>query len=139
MIKELCKDEAILSKRCERATAEDAPIAQDLVDTMHSLEDCGCLAANQIGVTKAVVVFQDDSGADHVMYNPRIIMGLRAAKMVEGCMTREEPSKVTRYQKVKVSFDELVDGELKPRRRDYTGFEAQMIQHMCDHCQGKLV
>ena len=114
MIKELCKDEAILSKRCERATAQDAPVAQDLVDTMHSLEDCGCLAANQIGVTKAVVVFQDDSGADHVMYNPRIM-------------------------KVKVSFDELVDGELKPRRRDYTGFEAQMIQHMCDHCQGKLV
>ena len=64
MIKELCKDEAILSKRCERATAQDAPVAQDLVDTMHSLEDCGCLAANQIGVTKAVVVFQDDSGAD---------------------------------------------------------------------------
>lgn len=106
---------------------------------MHSLEDCGCLAANQIGVTKAVVVFQDDAGADHVLYNPRIMMGLRAAKMVEGCMTRDEPSKVTRYQKVKVSFDELVDGELKPRRRDYTGFEAQMIQHMCDHCQGKLV
>ena len=26
MIKELCKDEAILSKRCERATAQDAPL-----------------------------------------------------------------------------------------------------------------
>ena len=88
MIKELCKDEAILSKRCERATAQDAPVAQDLIDTMHSLEDCGCLAANQIGVNKAVVVFQDDAGADHVLYNPRIMMGLRAAKMVEASSSR---------------------------------------------------
>ncbi|MCH4083561.1 MAG: peptide deformylase [Olsenella sp.] len=139
MIKELCKDEAVLSTKCQRATAEDAPIAQDLVDTMKSLEDCGCLAANQIGVTKAVVAYQDDDGTPHVMYNPRIMMGLRAGKTVEACLTRDEPSKVTRYQKVKVSYDELVDGELKTRRRDFTGFEAQMIQHMCDHCQGKLV
>ena len=139
MIKELCKDEAILSQRCQRATAEDEPVAQDLADTLASLEDCGCLAANQIGVTKAVVVWQDDRGEVHAMYNPRIMMGLRAYRTEEGCMTRDEPSKVTRYDKVKVSFDELVDGELKPRKRDYTGFEAQMIQHMCDHCQGKLV
>lgn len=139
MIRELCKDEAILGERCQRATAEDAPIAQDLIDTLHSLEDCGCLAANQIGVTKAVVVWQDEKGVDHVMYNPRLMMGLRASKMVEGCMTRDEPSKVTRYQKVKVAFQELVDGELRDRRRDYTGFDAEMIQHMIDHCQGKLV
>ena len=139
MIRELCKDDAILSKKCQRATPEDAPLAQDLIDTLRSVEDGACLAANQIGETKAVAVYLDDNGEAHVLYNPRIMMGLRAAKMVEGCMTRNEPSKVTRYQKVKVSFDELVDGELKPRRRDYTGFEAQMIQHMCDHCQGKLV
>ena len=139
MIKELCKDEAILSKRCERATAKDAPVAQDLIDTMHSLEDCGCLAANQIGVTKAVVVFQDDAGADHVLYNPRIMMGLNATRTVEGCLSHDEPSKVTRYGKVKVSYDELVDGKFVPRRRDLTGWEAQMVQHMVDHCNGKLV
>jgi len=28
---------------------------------------------------------------------------------------------------------------MKECRRDYAGFEAQMIQHMIDHCQGKLV
>ena len=60
-------------------------------------------------------------------------------RLIEACMTLDEPSKVTRYDKVKVSFDELVDGELKPRKRDYTGWEAQMIQHMVDHCMGKLV
>ncbi|MDY4449437.1 MAG: peptide deformylase [Collinsella sp.] len=33
----------------------------------------------------------------------------------------------------------MVDGKMKECRRDYTGFEAQMIQHMIDHCLGKLV
>ena len=32
-----------------------------------------------------------------------------------------------------------VDGKMKECRRDYAGFEAQMIQHMIDHCLGKLV
>ena len=34
MIRELCKDDAILSKKCQRATPEDAPLAQDLIDTL---------------------------------------------------------------------------------------------------------
>lgn len=139
MIKELCKDEAVLSQRCERATAEDAVVARDLIDTMDSLEDVGCLAANQIGVAKQVIAYRDDDQVVHVMYNPHIMMGLGASKLEEGCLTREGTVRVTRYAKVKVSFDELVEGSLKARRRDYTGWVAEMIQHMCDHCNGKLV
>lgn len=139
MIKELVKDEAILSARCENATPEDAPVAQDLIDTLQSIEDGACLAANQIGVTKKVVVFMDDDKQPHVMYNPHIMMGLGAQRVEEGCLTRDEVSKVTRYAKVKVSYDELVDGAFKQRKRDYTGWTAQMIQHMVDHCKGKLV
>ena len=51
----------------------------------------------------------------------------------------EEVTKSTRYIKCKVAFDQIVDGKMKECRRDYAGFEAQMIQHMIDHCQGKLV
>ena len=139
MIRELVTDEAILSQVCEPATAEDADLAQDLIETASSLDDCSCLAANQIGVTKAVVVYFDDDEEAHVMYNPKLLMGIRAQKMVESCMTHEEPSKVTRYAKIKVTYDELVDGALKHRKRDFVGWEAQMIQHMIDHCNGKLV
>lgn len=139
MIKELVKDEAILSQKCEKATPEDAELAQDLIDTAASLDDCSCLAANQIGVTKAVVVYFDDDETPHVLYNPKVLMGIRPSKVVEGCMTRDEFSPVTRYAKIKVTFDELVDGTFKQRRRDYTGWTAQMIQHMVDHCNGKLV
>lgn len=139
MIKELCKDEAILSTRCARATAEDAPVAQDLIDTMKSIDDCACLAANQIGVTKCVVAYLDDDGNAHVMYNPHIIMGLHAQRMEESCLTHETPIRATRYEKVKVGYQELVDGALVDRKGDYTGWIAEMIQHMCDHCRGKLV
>ena len=139
MIKELVTDEAILSQKCEPATPEDTSIAQDLIETASSLEDCSCLAANQIGVTKAIAVFFDDDEEAHVIYNPKILMGIRPGKVVEGCMTREELSKVTRYAKIKLCFDELVDGAFVQRRRDYMGWTAQMIQHMVDHCNGKLV
>lgn len=139
MIKDLVQDEAVLSTPCEPATAEDAPVAQDLVDTLASIDDAVCLAANQIGVTKAVIAYQDDDGNVHVMYNPKILMALGGAKVEESCLTHEEPVRVTRFAKIKVSFDELVDGALRPRRRDYVGWTAQMIQHMVDHCKGKLV
>ena len=50
----------------------------------------------------------------------------------------DELSKVTRYGKVKVSYDELVDGKFASCRRDLTGW-VEMVQHMVDHCNGKLV
>lgn len=139
MIKELVKDEAILSQVCEAATVEDASTAQDLLDTLASLEDAACLAANQIGVATCVVVYRDEDDQPHVMYNPRLLRALGAFKTVEGCLTLESESKVTRYDRINVTYDELVDGALKPRKKEFTGWTAQIIQHMIDHCKGKLV
>ena len=39
MIKDLVTDEAVLSQPCEEATADDAQVAQDLLDTLTSLDD----------------------------------------------------------------------------------------------------
>lgn len=138
MIKELCHDEAILSQRCEVATVEDESVAQDLIDTIKSLDDAGCLAANQIGVTKKVCVYGRCRRASRTL-QPRLVFGTGASKMEESCLTHEEVTKSTRYIKCKVAFDRIVDGKMKECRRDYAGFEAQMIQHMIDHCLGKLV
>ena len=90
MIKELVTDEAILSMPCETATADDADLAQDLLDTLESIEDGACLAANQIGIAKAVIVYKDDKDRMHVMFNPAMKRALRPARMEEGCLTREE-------------------------------------------------
>lgn len=139
MIRELIHDDEVLGRICEAATAEDAPLAQDLLDTLASIEDGGCLAANQIGVTKAVIAYMDDNGNAHVMYNPKILLGLRAQKVQEGCLSHDAVVKVTRYAKVKVQFDELEGDRLVSRKRDFVGWTAQMIQHMVDHCKGKLV
>lgn len=139
MIKELVKDEALLSKPCEAATADDVDVAQDLLDTLASLEDAACLAANQIGVTKSIVAYLDEKDEAHVMYNPVLKLALGAFKTTEGCLTRDEESKVTRFDRIKVAYDELAAGALKPRKRDFSGWTAQVIQHMIDHCKGKLV
>ena len=81
MIKELVTDTDILSVKCEKATAEDASVAEDLVDTLQSMEDAACLAANQIGVTKRIIAFRDDQDNIHVMFNPSFNQALRPSRM----------------------------------------------------------
>lgn len=139
MIKDLVNDEELQSQPCEPATADDAALAQDVLDTLTSLEDAACLAANQIGVAKAVVAYRDAKDVPHVIFNPKMLVGFGAIKANEQCLTRDGASTVTRYNKIKVAFDELKDSQLVRRQRDYKGWQAQVIQHMIDHCAGKLV
>ena len=139
MIKELVKDEAILSQVCTPATTDDAQVADDLVETLTSMDGAACLAANQIGATTCIIAYLDDDDQPHVMYNPVLKQALGAFKAVEGCLSLEADSKVTRFDRIKVGYSELVDGELKPRKKDFNGWTAQIIQHGIDHCKGKLV
>lgn len=139
MIKELVHDETLLSQPCVAATAQDADVAQDLLDTLASIDSAACLAANQIGAAKAIVAYLDDKENPQVMYNPKLLLGLGAFKTEEGCLTRNEVSVVTRYQRIKVAYDEMVDDALVPRKKDLTDWTAQIVQHMIDHCKGKLV
>ena len=139
MIRELVTDEEILSTPCEPATADDAELAQDLLDTLASIDDGACLAANQIGVSKAVIAYNDDKNRAHVMFNPGMKRALRPFRVEEGCLTREETSKVTRYDQATFTYQELVDGVLIPRKKECRGWTAQILQHMIDHCKGKLV
>lgn len=139
MIKELVTDEALLSTPCEPATAEDADLAQDLLDTLASMDDAACLAANQIGVAKAVIVYRNEKDRLHVMFNPAMQRALRPSRMEESCLTHEGLTKVTRYDQATFTYQELVDGMLIPRRKECRGWVAQMLQHMIDHCKGKYI
>ena len=139
MIKELVHDETLLSRPCAAATAQDAGVAQDLLDTLVSIDSAACLAANQIGVEKAIVAYLDEKENPQVMYNPKLLLGLGAFKTEEGCLTRDEETAVTRFERAKVAYDEMVDGALVPRKKDLTDWTAQIVQHMIDHCKGKLV
>lgn len=139
MVQELISDESILSQPTAPVTAEDAALVADLRETLESLDDAACLSANQIGVAKAAGVWRDDKNKVHELLNPKILMGLHPSLVVEGCLSREEPSQVKRFAQVKVQFEELVDGALKRKTRDFRGWEAQLVQHMIDHNAGKLV
>ena len=146
MKRELVRDIDILSVPCEKATAEDAQIATDLVDTLKETDDAVCLAANQIGETKqiaAVIMGEvEDENADAdilVLFNPVIKRALYPVKVEEECLTLDEPHKVTRFGKVTVAYDELVDGKLVSRKREFVLDPAEAVQHVIDHCKGKLV
>ena len=139
MIKELVTDEALLTTPCETATVDDAELAQDLLDTLESIEDAACLAANQIGVAKAIIAYKNDKGRSHVMFNPSMKRALRPSRVEEGCLTREGTTKVTRFDQATFTFQELVDGVLIPRKKECRGWTAQILQHMIDHCNGKYV
>lgn len=139
MIKELVKDEALLTTPCEPATAADADVAQDLLDTAVSIDEIGCLAANQIGVTKAIAVYLDEQDTPHVIYNPKIKRALHAYRTTESCLTKEGEAKITRYDSMTLVYDELVDGELVPREVNLQGFTAELVQHAIDHCKGHYI
>lgn len=139
MIKEIITDEEILSKPCETATAEDAAIADDLVETLLASDEAVCLAANQISETKRIIAYLNEAGRPQVMYNPHITQKLKPYTAVEACLSREEPSAVQRYDWVRVAYEVLVDGKLVERKRKLDGNAAQAVQHMIDHCEGILV
>lgn len=139
MIKELVMDEELLAQPCEPGTAEDAELAQDLLDTLESIEDGACLAANQIGVSKAVIAYRNEKDRLHVMFNPSMKRALRPYRTEEGCLTREGTTKVTRYDQATFMYQELVDGVLIPRKKECRGWTAQILQHMIDHCKGKYI
>lgn len=139
MVKDIIKDDSILSQKCEKATEADAEVIQDLLDTLESLEEAACLAANQIGVTKAIGVYRDEADDAHVILNPKIRKALYPMRTFEECYSRDGDSKVTRYGWCQVEFDEIVDGKLVHRRREFEARDAQVVQHLIDHCKGKLV
>lgn len=138
--KEIIKDEAILSQPCAKCTADEAAaLAQDLLDTVAATEDMACLAANQIGAVKAAICYLDDDDEPHVMFNPVMKRALAPFKAVEECFSVDEPHKVTRFQRMTVEYDELVDGALVPRKREFRDWTAQIIQHGIDHTKGKVI
>lgn len=140
MIKDIVKDREFLSLPAEPATAEDAQVAQDLLDTMASLEDeCASLAANQIGSRKAVIAYEREDGKTFVMFNPKITAFMKPFKITEACLSFDEETEVKRFQVVTVAYEILVEGKLVPRKTKLTGWTAEVVQHAIDHCAGKLV
>lgn len=137
MIRELMHDPIFLAQKSEPATGEDAQTAQDLMDTLaFHKATCVGMAANMIGVCKRIIAF-DNGGEYMLMLNPEIVKVAGEYETEESCLSLlGGPRKTRRYQKIKVQYQTL---QLQTRLKTFEGWNAQIIQHEIDHCNGILI
>ena len=137
MVKELMHDPLFLARKSTDATAEDLSTAQDLLDTLNAHRaTCVGMAANMIGVTRRIIVF-DNGGTPMLMLNPRIVKKSEPYETEEGCLSLlGGPRKTLRYKKIKVEFQTT---DFKTRLKSFEDWTAQIIQHEIDHCDGILI
>ncbi len=136
MIREICKDEAVLARKSDPATAEDLPLAADLLETLaHHQDGCVGMAANMIGVCKRIIAF-DNEGQYLVMFNPEIVKKSGPYDAEEGCLSLTGRRKAKRWQTIKVRWQ---NEKFQERIKTFTGWTAQIIQHEIDHCEGILI
>ena len=137
MVRELIHDPIFLSRPAEAATRDDLPVARDLLQTlMAHKETCVGMAANMIGVAKAIIAF-DNAGSYMVMLNPRIVKATGEYEAEECCLSLlGGPRKAKRYKKIKVQYQ---NEQFQTRIKSFEGFTAQIIQHEVDHCNGILI
>ena len=137
MVRELMHDPIFLAQKSTPATMDDLEVARDLLDTLtFHKEGCVGMAANMIGVTKRIIVF-DNEGSYMTMLNPVILKASEQYETEEGCLSLlGGPRKCKRYKKIKVQYQNL---QLQTRLKTFTGWTAQIIQHEVDHCRGILI
>ncbi len=137
MVQALIHDPVFLGRKSSPATAEDLPIARDLLDTlMAHRETCVGMAANMIGKSKCIIAFAEGPGF-YLMLNPVILKASGEYEAEEGCLSLlGGPRKAKRFQKIKVQFQ---NEALQTRIKTYEGWTAQIIQHEIDHCKGILI
>ncbi|MBQ4093440.1 MAG: peptide deformylase [Oscillospiraceae bacterium] len=130
-------DEAFLALPARPATAEDAPIAKDLLDTLFAhRNECVGMAANMIGEAVAIICFEND-GAYMTMFNPVITEKRGAYSAEESCLSLlGGPRPVKRYAHITVQYQTAA---MRPMTRSFSGFSAQIIQHEADHLAGILI
>lgn len=136
MVRPLMTDVVFLAQKALPADAGDAAVADDLLDTLKAHEDgCVGMAANMIGVNKAIIVF-DNEGTPCEMFNPVILYrkGLYLAE--EGCLSLQGVRKTKRYKTIKVQWQ---DRAMQTHIKNFTDWTAQIIQHEVDHCNGVII
>jgi len=129
-------DTVFLAQKAQPADAGDVAVADDLLDTLKAHEDgCVGMAANMIGVNKAIIVFDND-GTPCEMFNPVIVYrkGLYLAE--EGCLSLQGQRKTKRHRTIKVQWQ---NEKFQTRLKTFTGWTAEIIQHEIDHCEGILI
>lgn len=136
MVRPIIHDPFFLAQKSEMATEADWQITEDLLDTLRAnLDRCVGMAANMIGVKKAIIVVAAGP-IQFVMINPVITKKKGVYQTEEGCLSLEGVRPCTRYQEIEVDYQ---DQNFQKQHGKYSGWVAQIIQHEVDHVQGIVI
>ena len=136
MIKDIMKDPLFLAQKSTDATKADQQVVVDLLDTLRAnLDHCVGMAANMIGINKAIIVVAAGP-FQFAMVNPVITKKSGGYSTEESCLSLDGAKACTRYQEIEVDY---LNGDFKPQHGKYFGFTAQVIQHEIDHCNGVVI
>ncbi len=120
-------------------------LVENMYSTMYDSEGVG-LAAPQIGRSERIVVIDADpvkdsfpecAGRKLTLINPEIeILDGDTVGRDEGCLSLPGLSeKVGRVEHIRLRW---VDENFEPHEEEISGFLARIVQHECDHLEGKL-
>lgn len=120
-------------------------LIEKMYSTMYASEGVG-LAAPQIGLNHRIVVIDADPVADTfpecagrklTLINPEVeILDGDPVTRGEGCLSLPGLSEnVSRVEHIRLKW---VDEEFCPHEEEITGFLARIVQHECDHLEGRL-
>ena len=136
MIRTIIHDIEVLKIKSLPATLADIAVADDLLDTLRAnAETCVGMAANMSGIHKAIIVF-NNQGEMMEMFNPVLKSSSGSYETEEGCLSLEGQRKTKRYQYIKVRYQ---DRSFIWHVKRFSGWEAQIIQHEIDHCNGVII
>ncbi|MEM9213813.1 MAG: peptide deformylase [Cyanobacteria bacterium P01_F01_bin.150] len=133
----------VLRQSCKRVTKigpDVRQLAREMLQTMYSEDGIG-LAAPQIGISKQILVIDDDpenaANPAFVMINPKIQKFSKDLCVAqEGCLSIPKVNlDVTRPISIEVSYK---DEQGRPQRLVANELLARVIQHEVDHLNGVL-
>ena len=136
MIREIVHDPLFLIQPSAEATAEDLPIAMDLIDTLKAnLDRCVGMAANMIGKKKRIIAIAKGPLVI-AMLNPKILSASGEYETEEACLSLNGTRTAKRYRSIRLQWQDI---QMKTHTGTLDGFLAQIVQHEIDHCNGVLI
>ena len=138
MVRPIMRDVLFLGRKAAPATKADISVADDLLETLRA-NAAGCvgMAANMIGVAKAIIAFRDEEKNTYrEMFNPVLTMKMGEYETEEGCLSLTGLRKTKRYEVIRVRYETR---DFKVKEEVFMGFTAQIILHELDHLAGIII
>ncbi|MCQ2405757.1 MAG: peptide deformylase [Oscillospiraceae bacterium] len=136
MVRMINRDVLFLSKKSEKAVPGDESVGKDLLDTLAAhADDCVGMAANMIGVSKNIIVF-NTGFMNMLMFNPRIVKKSGRYETEEGCLSLQGVRPCVRFKEIEVEYEDM---SFTKKRMKLSDFPAQIVQHEIDHLNGIII